>query len=583
MVRIRRSNLIFALIAFSIVFWFLLYWNFSSIYAHQKGLRLKSKFNSDEFQAREQNVDNEIEIYSELYLENLAEVKTADDQRQYDAGYHSHSFNQMLSDKLSYTRPLPDYRNKRCKDQHYSSSLPHTSVIICFYNEALSTLLRTMHSVLARSPVELIHEIILVDDFSDFDYLKSDLENYIKSYSKVKLFHTPDRLGLIRARMFGAKQATGSVLLFLDSHCEVNIGWLEPLLDVVNNDPHTVAVPIIDMINPDKFFYEASDLVRGGFNWGMHYQWDPLPSNLVKDLFEKPEPYQTPTMAGGLFAIDREYFYHLGEYDSGMEVWGGENLEMSFRIWMCGGRLLIAPCSRVGHIFRKRRPYGSPSQDSFTKNNLRVVHVWLDDYKRYYFHINPRAEDMEFGNITGRLQLRKNLNCKSFHWYLENIYPEQLSKLPDLNHSYHGQQNGPNDPIASKVIVRARGLLKHASSGLCLQSEKTVYDKRALIQLAVCKPGDKNQLWFETEQKDLRLANLLCLDVNADEGPYARLMKCKGSNQQTWIWSKMGYKSQLVNYGTSECLFAENVEPGALLTTKSCSDSPFMLFSLVVM
>lgn len=44
-----------------------------------------------------------------------------------------------------------------------------------------------------------------------------------------------------------------------------------------------------------------------------------------------------------------------------------------------------------------------------------------------------------------------------------------------------------------------------------------------------------------------------------------------------------GYKSQLVNYGTSECLFAENVEPGALLTTKSCSDSPFMLFSLVVM
>ena len=45
-------------------------------------------------------------------------------------------------------------------------TLPKVSVIIIFYNEPLSTLLRNVVGVLNRSPPSLLGEIVLVDDHS---------------------------------------------------------------------------------------------------------------------------------------------------------------------------------------------------------------------------------------------------------------------------------------------------------------------------------------------------------------------------------------------------------------------------------
>jgi cellulose synthase/poly-beta-1,6-N-acetylglucosamine synthase-like glycosyltransferase len=56
----------------------------------------------------------------------------------------------------------------RCREVKYDyDNLPKTSVVIAFYNEAWSTLLRTVYSVLETSPDILLEEVILVDDYSD--------------------------------------------------------------------------------------------------------------------------------------------------------------------------------------------------------------------------------------------------------------------------------------------------------------------------------------------------------------------------------------------------------------------------------
>lgn len=89
----------------------------------------------------------------------------------------------------------------RCKSKDYPELLPTTSIVIVFHNEAWTTLLRTIHSIINRTPRSLLAEIILVDDASEQDHLGDDLDNYIKNLPvSVRIFRTGKRSGLIRAR-----------------------------------------------------------------------------------------------------------------------------------------------------------------------------------------------------------------------------------------------------------------------------------------------------------------------------------------------------------------------------------------------
>lgn len=148
-------------------------------------------------------------------------------------------------------------------------------------------------------------------------------------------------------------------------------------MDRIARDPTTVVCPVIDVISDDTFEYmhhQSSNVNVGGFDWMLQFSWHAIPDREAKKHSHRSEPVYSPTMAGGLFSIDRAFFEKLGTYDPDFDIWGGENLELSFKV----GTLFI---NAIYQIFMFCMKY------TITYNLLKL---WMK-YVKYLLSINDHS------------------------------------------------------------------------------------------------------------------------------------------------------------------------------------------------
>uniref|UniRef100_A0AAQ4QFS5 Polypeptide N-acetylgalactosaminyltransferase n=1 Tax=Gasterosteus aculeatus aculeatus TaxID=481459 RepID=A0AAQ4QFS5_GASAC len=337
-----------------------------------------------------------------------------------------YGFNEVVSGRISLHRRLPDTRHPECLGEQYSESLPSASVVICFHDEAWSTLLRTVQSVLDTAPGQYLQEVLLVDDLSHHGHLKSVLSEYVSHLDGVRLIRSTKRLGVAGCRSLGAARAAGEVLVFMDSHCECQKGWLEPLLERVAQDRTRVVSPIMDVIDWQTFEYNATQWpVIGVFDWRLDFHWES--NSRLQDKDSAARPLLSPALGGGVVAVDRHFFHSVGAYDPGMLLWGVEQIELSIRVWSCGGTMEVVPCSRVAHLDHHHPPYRFPDQDLLQRNKIRTADTWMDAYRKIFYRRDTLAHfirQSESPDITERLRLKRNLGCRNFHWYLTTVYPQ---------------------------------------------------------------------------------------------------------------------------------------------------------------
>ncbi|XP_041092526.1 polypeptide N-acetylgalactosaminyltransferase 17-like [Polyodon spathula] len=361
-----------------------------------------------------------------------------------------YGYNAYLSQKISLDRSIPDFRPSKCKELTYRKDLPQISLIFIFVNEALSVILRSVHSAVNHTPAHLLKEIILVDDNSDDDQLKGPLEEYVnKRYpGLVKIVRNKKREGLIRARIEGWKAATGEVTGFFDAHVEFTPSWAEPVLSRIKENRKRIILPSIDNIKQDTF-----ELVRYE-NSGHGYNWE-------------------------LWCM----------YISPPKEW-----------WDAGDA--SAPIRLV--------------QQCFIQNISDIIDI---------------------GDISQRVALRKSMNCKSFQWYLDNVYPEMRTYNNTL---FYGE------------------LRNNKASNLCIdQGEKENHT-------AILYPchGWAPQLARYTKEGFLYLGSLGSTKLSEDtrclvddkHSRFPQLLNCEkitNVRQKSWHFSQ---SDSIVNVDTGRCL-----------------------------
>jgi len=488
-------------------------------------------------------------------------------------------FNSRGSEAVDVDRAQFDVRSQGCQHLHegYPKKLPQATVVMVFHNEHYQTLIRSVHSILNHSPPEYLKEIILLDDVSMYDdtrfykkhwdRLQGELDEYVKALPKIRLVRLKKRRGLMLARMEGAWRAKGWMVIFLDSHIEATQGWLEPLLARVAEDPTRVVVPSIDSITNDDIVYS-----RGGGLGVLSFSWTLGQKPLSRD--DSDRPANSPVMCGGLFGGNTEYFLYLGGYDPEMRLYGGEEMEIGFRTWQCGGKIEHIPCSHVGHIFRTSRwwqgqVYKVPGEE-ITRNKLRAAEVWMDEYKELVKLASARLPDgMSIEPLQERSRLREKLQCKNFKWFLDNvatdIHPPSLEGLRYKGALRNKGTNGCLDTLGEEaqgapigaypchgmhgtqaLIMDPKGLIRIATAGWddCVGTHHT--DKGAVI-VEACHAEEERVKWYLDDNtgrmspaRDAEVQE--CLTIVNEQGPKSpiavKLLPCENplAENQAWDW-----------------------------------------------
>ena len=448
----------------------------------------------------------------------------------------------------TYENPIPVWKAPTNNDPLNPGFLAVAtmSIVLPCANEA-EFAVKTVGSIVETVPSSILHEIIVVDDGSNpplYSIFNEESHKEMLTSGQLKFIRHDSHTGLINAKRVGGNAASGDIITFLDCHVKPADNWYHGIINRMIGNYKRVVVPMITALDVRTW----SELPRNGgglakcyLTWDADFKW-----------FDSKDQY-VPVMSGGLLSISRRWWEETKGYDAAMTGWGGENIDQSVRIWLCGGEIVQANDAFVAHMWRDgNKPethvkYTIPF-NSATTNRYRAGAAWFGPFKRkldeFPMYSSVSKQNIDISGIT---TVNKDLNCKPFAWFLKRFKGVYFDGglLPD------------------KVFH-----LRDEFSGLCLERHDD-----DIIHLNECQQTSSGQIWHRANQNKDGLCCSGFRNWNSDQcigGSNGRATKsttCKvdgGWTEQHWMLEN----GQLSN--SNKCIGFET-PPGPPIKLSTCN------------
>lgn len=368
------------------------------------------------------------------------------------------------------------------------------SVILPCAEERLYAL-KTVQAVFENTPSDVLHEIVVVDDGSDPPLSQTHLTEEVQQKYKVKLLRHEATVGLIGAKKTGGDAATGDVFAFFDCHVAPQPDWYKSFLRLVGENYRRMIVPGITALDVGTW----TQVGRGGglakcyLTWDADFKW-----------FDSNDKY-IAVISGGLLGMSKRWWQETGGYDKEMLGWGGENLDQSLRVWLCGGEIVFASDSQVAHMWRTTDPRTGAHYrrvGDTSRNRARAVYGWYGEFAAKLNHYpqfrRPAVGSLPwYGNLSNFEEVKAGCGGgRPFAWFLR--------RFRDLYED-------------AGMIPQEIFMLREDFTGKCLRymgSAGTSGDGHGRASLVACDPNDHRFFWHRGN-KNLDKGGACCSGLRA--------------------------------------------------------------------
>lgn len=257
------------------------------------------------------------------------------------------------------------------------------SIIIVNY-KVYSELVLCINSIIKSKP-NVSYEIIVVDN----DEEKTIEKPLLKKFPDVKYLATFRNIGFGAGNNFGAENAIGEYLFFLNPDTRIEDYCLESLVLFLEKNKNVgIVAPILFDENRKLFPIQGSLLLtplRAIFSLSFLYKY--LPQNyLAREYFlhswDKKSIKEVDVVPGTAFMISKFLFDKIKGFDERFFLFFEEN-DMCFRVRKLGYKIFMNPKAKVIHLWGSSTKKGKDIHKIFKESRILYFKKYYGEFAAY--------------------------------------------------------------------------------------------------------------------------------------------------------------------------------------------------------